>query len=180
MRQFPIKASETGPGKRIRPESAGSEGAEDRLTNSELAGWGEGAGLGVPTQGDGLPQGLEEHFTVRAGAQVLSNLPADTGREFIVHVPRKLAEDLETACTRVPVLRSSSALFRGRACARSSSHCAHRSRDRLIVSCPGRRLLCHRHPPGAELLANEETRAVKPGFDGTFAQVHDRPHFFRR
>jgi hypothetical protein len=45
---------------------------------------------------DGVLEGTDEDFAIRAGSQMLAYLPANIGREFVVDIGRQLPEKIQT------------------------------------------------------------------------------------
>jgi hypothetical protein len=43
---------------------------------------------------DGVPEGDDEDFTIRAGSQMSAYLPANVGWEFVVDIGRQLLEKI--------------------------------------------------------------------------------------
>jgi hypothetical protein len=46
----------------------------------------------VPAEGDGVLEGCDKYFTVRAGSQMSAYFAANIGREFVVDIGGQLQE----------------------------------------------------------------------------------------
>jgi hypothetical protein len=67
----------------------------------QLGGW------TVSTKRDGVLEGGDEDFTIRAGPQMPANLPANVDWEFIVDIGRQLLEKIDAMPLAMRVRRES-------------------------------------------------------------------------